>query len=52
MIQRLTEVDTFSRRVHDLGLEDDVLVTKTGARRLGSQRLPIFPDEVENAMKR
>ena len=33
-------------------LEDDVLVTKNGARRLGSQRLPIFPDEVENAMKR
>ena len=33
-------------------LEDDVLVTPDGARRLGSKRLPIFPDEVENAMKR
>jgi Xaa-Pro aminopeptidase len=33
-------------------LEDDVLVTESGARRLGSQRLPIFPDEVENAMNR
>ncbi|MBR2748065.1 MAG: M24 family metallopeptidase, partial [Bacteroidales bacterium] len=33
-------------------LEDDVLVTESGARRLGSQRLPIFPDEVENAMSR
>ena len=31
-------------------LEDDVLVTETGARRLGSQRLPIAPDEVEAAM--
>ena len=33
-------------------LEDDVLVTPEGARRLGSKRLPIFPDEVEKAMKR
>ena len=31
-------------------LEDDVLVTEDGARRLGSQRLPIAPDEVEAAM--
>ena len=31
-------------------LEDDVLVTPTGARRLGPQRLPIAPDEVEAAM--
>ena len=31
-------------------LEDDVLVTEDGARRLGAQRLPIFPDDVENAM--
>ena len=32
-------------------LEDDVLVTKDGARRLGTMRLPIAPDEVETIMK-
>ena len=31
-------------------LEDDVLVTEGGARRLGPQRLPIASDEVETAM--
>lgn len=31
-------------------LEDDVLVTETGARRTGEKRLPITPDEVEAAM--
>ena len=31
-------------------LEDDVLVTASGARRLGSRCLPIAPDEVEQAM--
>lgn len=31
-------------------LEDDVLVTADGARRLGKERLPIFPDDVEEAM--
>ncbi len=31
-------------------LEDDVLVTAKGARRLGPRRLPISPDEVEAAM--
>ena len=31
-------------------LEDDVLVTEDGARRLGSKRLPIAPDDVEAAM--
>ena len=31
-------------------LEDDVLVTADGARRLGRERLPIAPDEVETAM--
>lgn len=31
-------------------LEDDILVTETGARRLGTLRLPIQPDDVENAM--
>ena len=31
-------------------LEDDVLVTEDGARRLGPQRLPIAPDDVEAAM--
>jgi Xaa-Pro aminopeptidase len=31
-------------------LEDDVLVTPEGARRLGGARLPIAPDEVEEAM--
>ena len=35
-----------------LRLEDDVLVTPTGARRLGHQRLPIAPDDVEAAMAR
>lgn len=33
-------------------LEDDVLVTDTGARRLGTYRLPIQPDDVETAMNR
>lgn len=32
-------------------LEDDILVTEAGARRLGAQRLPIAPDEVEAAME-
>ena len=32
-------------------LEDDVLITPDGARRLGSRRLPIAPDEVEAVMK-
>ena len=32
-------------------LEDDVLVTADGARRLGAQRLPIAPDDVEAAME-
>jgi len=31
-------------------LEDDVLVTADGARRLGAKRLPIAPDEVEAAL--
>ena len=31
-------------------LEDDVLVTPDGARRLGSRRLPIAPSDVEAAM--
>ena len=33
-------------------LEDDVLITPDGARRLGHSRLPIGPDEVEAAMAR
>ena len=33
-------------------LEDDVLVTENGARRLGHSRLPIAPEDVENAMAR
>ncbi len=33
-------------------LEDDVLITADGARRLGPKRLPISPDDVEAAMKR
>ena len=32
-------------------LEDDVLVTADGARRLGPKRLPIDPDEIEEIMK-
>lgn len=31
-------------------LEDDVLVTADGARRIGPERLPISPEEVEQAM--
>ncbi|MGN0202367.1 MAG: aminopeptidase P family protein [Candidatus Cryptobacteroides sp.] len=31
-------------------LEDDVLVTEEGARRTGTHRLPILPDDVEAAM--
>ncbi len=33
-------------------LEDDLLVTPDGVRRLGSTRLPIQPDDVEKAMAR
>ncbi len=32
-------------------LEDDVLVTEDGARRLGAKRLPIAPEDVESAME-
>ena len=32
-------------------LEDDVLITADGARRLGPKRLPISPDDVEAVMK-
>lgn len=41
------------KEYYDFGgirLEDDVLVTEDGARRLGAQRLPIAPDDVENVM--
>lgn len=31
-------------------LEDDILVTETGARRLGADRLEIAPDDVEKSM--
>ena len=31
-------------------LEDDVLVTPDGARRLGPNRLPIAPDDIETVM--
>lgn len=43
------------REYYDFGgirLEDDVLVTEDGARRLGAKRLPITPEEVEEAMKK
>lgn len=32
-------------------LEDDILVTENGARRLGTKRLPILADDVERVMK-
>ena len=32
-------------------IEDDVLITATGARRLGPKRLPASPEEVEAAMQ-
>jgi Xaa-Pro aminopeptidase len=44
---KLTEYYDFG----GIRLEDDVLVTEGGARRLGPQRLPIAPDEVETAME-
>ena len=31
-------------------IEDDVLVTADGARRTGPNRLPVQPDDIENAM--
>ena len=43
------------RDYYDFGgirLEDDVLVTADGARRLGSRRLPIASGEVEEAMRK
>ncbi len=33
-------------------LEDDILVTENGCRLLGSQRLPIHPDDIEEAMRK
>lgn len=42
------------KEYYDFGgirLEDDVLITPDGARRLGSRRLPIAPGDVEEAMK-
>jgi len=41
------------KEYYDFGgirLEDDVLITPDGARRMGSKRLPIAPDDVEAAM--
>ncbi|MCQ2182686.1 MAG: Xaa-Pro aminopeptidase [Bacteroidales bacterium] len=41
------------KEYYDFGgirVEDDVLVTEDGARRLGGTRLPASPDEVEEAM--
>ena len=32
-------------------LEDDILITPSGCRRLGSKRLPITPEDVEEAMR-
>lgn len=32
-------------------LEDDILVTEEGARRLGAERLPIAPDDIEQIMQ-
>lgn len=52
----LKSVVNFSRleaEYSDFGgirLEDDLLITPDGARRLGSQRLPILADDVEAAM--
>lgn len=43
------------KEYYDFGgirLEDDVLVTPDGCRRLGKDRLPIAPDDVENAMQK
>lgn len=45
--------DKLAEGYYDFGgirLEDDVLVTADGARRLGANRLPISPDDVEAAM--
>ena len=41
-------------KYYDFGgirLEDDLLITADGVRRLGQKRLPIAPDDVEQAMK-
>ena len=42
-------------KYYDFGgirLEDDVLVTEDGARRIGESRLPIAPEDVEEAMNK
>ncbi len=42
------------KEYYDFGgirLEDDMLVTEDGARRLGGQRLPASVEDIENAMK-
>ncbi len=43
---KLTEYYDFG----GIRIEDDILVTADGARRLGNRRLPASPDEVETAM--
>ena len=44
-------VDMYITGSNPLSTQDDVLITPDGARRLGSRRLPIAPDEVEAVMK-
>lgn len=51
---RYVNFNLLKQEYYDFGgirLEDDVLVTEDGARRLGANRLPIAPDDVEAAMK-
>ena len=46
--------DLLEKEYYDFGgirIEDDVLVTPTGARRLGSRRLPVTVPEIESLMQ-
>lgn len=47
--------DLLEKEYYDFGgirLEDDVLVTADGARRLGSKRLPVTVEEIEEVMRK
>ena len=49
-IGRLNEEEKFYMRSRGISLEDDVLVTADGARRLGPHRLPINSSDIEEIM--
>lgn len=45
-----TELEKY-RNFGGIRLEDDILITESGCKRLGSRRLPITPEDVEEQMR-